>query len=71
MCTCVCARARTRVRARVCVCVCVCVCDYLSIIISLCSWVIFMYVDAVYWFYGCFSMLNWMFQHDCLDTYCF
>ena len=31
----------------------------------------FVYVDAVYWFYGCsFFMLNWMFQHDCLDTYC-
>ena len=51
-----------------CVCVYVCV----SIIISLCSWVIFVYVDAVYWFYWCsFLMLNWMFQHDCLDTCCF
>ena len=51
-----------------CVCVCVCV----SIIISLCSWVIFVYIDAVCWFYGCsFFMLNWIFQHDCLDTYCF
>ena len=48
-----------------CVCVCVCVC--LSVIISLCSWVIFVYIDAVYWFYGCsflcligcFSMIVW------------
>ena len=31
-----------------------------------------MYGDAVYWFCGCsFFMLNWMFQHGCLDTYCF
>ena len=45
------------------VCVCVCVC----VIISLRSWVIFVYVDAVYWFYGCsflcligcFSMIVW------------
>ena len=49
-------------------CVCVCVC----VIISLCSWIIFVYVDAVYWFYGCsLFRLNWMFQHDCLNTYCF
>ena len=52
----------------------VCVCECLSIIIILCR-VIFVYVDAVYWFYGWFSffflMLTWMFQHDCLDTYCF
>ena len=34
-------------------CVCVCVC----VIISLCSWVLFVYVDAVYWFYGCFFFL--------------
>ena len=54
----------------VCVCVCVCVC--VSVIISLCRWVIFVYVDAVYWFYRCsFSMLNWLFHHDCLDTNCF
>ena len=45
--------------------VCVCVC--LSVIISLCSWVIVVYVDAVYWFcgcsflclIGCFSMIAW------------
>ena len=31
-----------------------------------------MYDDAVHWFCGCsFFLLNWMFQHDCLDTYCF
>ena len=42
-----------------CVCVCLSVClsvcpsVRLSVIISLCSWVIFVYVDAVYWFYGC------------------
>ena len=49
----------------VCVCVCVCLSVCLSVIISLCSWVIFVYVDAVYWFYecsflcliGCFSMI--------------
>ena len=47
-----------------CVCVCACV---MSVIISLCRWVIFVYVDAVYWFYGCsflcltgcFSMIVW------------
>ena len=37
--------------------------------------VIFVYVDTVYWFYGYsfffFFMLNWMVQHDYLDTYCF
>ena len=33
--------------------------------------VIFVYVDTVYWFYEYFFMLNWMFQHDYLDTYCF
>ena len=50
-----------------CVCVCVCLSVCLSVIISLCSWVIFVYVDAVYWFYGCsflcligcFSMVVW------------
>ena len=39
----------------------------LSVIISLCSWVIFVYVDAIYWFHGCsllcligcFSMIVW------------
>ena len=36
-----------------CPCVYVCVFMCLSVIISLCSWVIFAYVDAVYWFYGC------------------
>ena len=30
--------------------------------------VIFVYVDTVYWFYGYFFMLNWMFQHN-LDTF--
>ena len=46
-----------------CVCVCVCVC----VIISLYGWVIFVYVDRVYGFYGysflclvgCFSMIIW------------
>ena len=34
--------------------------------------VIFVYVVMVYWFYGySFFMLNWIFQHDYLDTYCF
>ena len=43
-----------------CVCVCVCVCGLsvcLSVNISLCSWVIFLYVDAVYWFSVCFLCL--------------
>ena len=38
----------------------------LSVIISLCSWVIFVEVDAVYWFHwcflrliGCFSIIVW------------
>ena len=51
--------AFSSVSLRRCVCVCVCV------IISLCSWVIFVYVNAVYWLYGssflcltgCFSMI--------------
>ena len=33
--------------------------------------VIFVYVDTVEWFYEySFFTLNWMFQHDYLDTYC-
>ena len=44
---------------------CVCVC--LSVIISLCSRLLFMYSDAIYWFCGCsffcligsFSMIVW------------
>ena len=41
-------------------------------VISLCSSVIFVYIDAVYWFYGCsfFLCLNWMFQHDWTPTAC-
>ena len=46
-------------------CVCACVC--LSVIISLYGWVIFVYTDTVYGFYGysflclvgCFSMTIW------------
>ena len=32
--------------------------------------VIFVHVDTIYWFYGYsfFLMLNWIFQHDYLDT---
>ena len=37
--------------------------------------VIYVYIDAVFEFYGLwgvfFSLLSWMFQHDCLDTSCF
>ena len=59
-------------RVRACVRVCLCLSVCLSVIISLCSGLFFMYGDAVYWFCGCsFFCLIWMFQHDCLDTYCF
>ena len=34
----------------------------LSVIISLRSWVIFVYVNAIYWFYGC----SFFFFFDCL-----
>ena len=35
-------------------------------------WVIFLYVDTVFGFYGySFSMLSRMFQHDGFDTCCF
>ena len=34
--------------------------------------VIFVYVDAVYRFYGySIFILSWMFPYDYLDTYCF
>ena len=64
-----------------CVCVCVCVCVFVCVcvIISLCSWVIFVYVEAVYWFYGCsflcligcFSMIVWTPVFECLTCMCF
>ena len=61
MCACVC----------VCVCVCLCLSVHLSSLVCMVG-VIFVYVDTVYWFYGySFFMLNWMFQHDYLDTYSF
>ena len=50
------------------VCVCVCVC-----LSSLVCVVGYFYVRwcsiLVLWVF--FFLLNWMFQHDCLDTYCF
>ena len=48
VCVCVC------VRVRVCVCVCVCVClsVCLSVTINLYGWVIYVYVDMVFGFYG-------------------
>ena len=34
--------------------------------------VVFVYVDTIYGFLWVFLfMLSWMFQHDCLGTYCF
>ena len=59
MCVCVC----------VCVCVCGCVCICLSVIIGLCSGLFLCTVMQYIGFVG--VLLNWMFQHDCLDTYCF
>ena len=50
-----------------CVCVCVCVCVSVCLSSLVCV-VIFVYVDVVYWFYGCsfficltgcFSMIVW------------
>ena len=55
----------------VCVCVCVCVCACLSVIISLCSGLFLCTVMQYIGFVGVLFLLNWMFQHDCLDTYCF
>ena len=46
------------------VCVCVCLSSLVCVV-----GVIFVYVDTVYWFYWySFLMLNWIFQHDYLDT---
>ena len=50
-----------------CVCVCVCVRSLVLMV-----WLIFLYVDTVFGFYGySFFMLIWMFQHDYFDTCCF
>ena len=65
-------RKKEKVCVNVCVCVCVCVCVSLSVIISLYGWGYFCvrwYGIWVLWVF--FFMLCWMFQHDCLDTYCF
>ena len=36
------------------------------------SGVIYVYINTVFGFAGYFfSLLSWMFQHDCLDTCCF
>ena len=53
----------------VCVCVCVCVClSSLVCVVGLflCTLTQYIGLMGVLLF-----MLNWMFQHDCLDTYCF
>ena len=57
-----------------CVCVCVCVSVCLSVCLSSLVCVVgYFYVRwcniLVLWVF--FFLLNWMFQHDCLDTYCF
>ena len=54
-----------------CVCVCVCVCVCLSSLfcvveLFLCTLMQYTGFMGVHFF-----MLTWMFQHDCLDTYCF
>ena len=62
-CVCVCVRACARARA----CVYVCVSSLVCVV-----GVIFVYVDTVYGLFGySFLMLNWIFQHDYLDAYCF
>ena len=49
------------------VCVCVCVSSLVCMV-----GVIFVYVDTVFWvLWVFFFMLNCMFEHDYLDTYCF
>ena len=55
----------------VCVCVSVCLSVCLSSLVCMVG-VVFVYVDRVYGFsWVFFFMLSWMFQHDCLDSYCF
>ena len=54
-------------RVRACVRACVRVC----VIISLCGWGYFLCMLIQYMDFMGFFMLSWMFQHDCLDTYCF
>ena len=54
----------------VCVCVCVCVSVCLSSLVC----VVGLFLCTLMWyigFMGVLFMLNWMFQHHCLDTYCF
>ena len=34
-------------------------------------WVIFLYVDTVFGFYGYSFMFSWTFQHDYFDTRCY
>ena len=65
---------------QVCVCVCVCVCVSVSVCVCVCvclsSLVCVVGYFHVRWcsilvLWVFFFLLNWMFQHDCLDTYCF
>ena len=57
-----------------CVCVCVCVCVCLSVCLSSLVCVVGLFLCTLMRYIGfmgvLFFMLNWMFQHDCLDTYC-
>ena len=58
----------------VCVCVCVCVSVCLSVCLSSLVCVVGYFLCTVMQyigFVGVLFLLNWMFQHDCLDTYCF
>ena len=73
MCVCVC------VSVCVCVCVYVCVSVSVSVCLSVCLsslvYVVGLFLCTFMQYIGFMGvllfMLNWMFQHDCLDTYCF
>ena len=70
VCVCVCARACVCVCVcvHVCICACVCLCVYVSMGMSVLVCVQWCSI-LVLWVF--FFLFNWMFQHDCLDTYCF
>ena len=54
----------------VCVCVCLCLSVCLSSLVCVVGYFYVRWCNIlVLWVF--FFLLNWMFQHDCLDTYCF
>ena len=84
LCVCVCVCVCVYHSGGVCLCVCVCVCVCvsvsvsvmclsvcLSVIVTLCSGLFYVWWCSILVLWVFFFLLNWMFQHDCLDTYCF